>query len=92
VPGPELPDSGFVEPRTIEIHGKEVEGMTNGTVRWFNRTIGAGFIRTDDGENVMFLHSAVKESDPSVIREGARVSVDILESQYGFTATKVRAA
>jgi len=66
--------------------------MTNGTVRWFNRTIGAGFIRTDDGENVMFLHSAVKESDPSVIREGARVSVDILESQYGFTATKVRAA
>jgi len=89
---PELPDAGFDEPRRIEIHKKEVEDMTNGTVRWFNRTIGAGFIRTDDGENVMFLHSAVKESDPSVIREGARVSVDILESQYGFTATKVRAA
>jgi len=28
--------------------------MSNGTVRWFNRTVGAGFIRTDDGENVMF--------------------------------------
>jgi cold shock protein len=66
--------------------------MTNGTVRWFNRTIGAGFIRTDDGENVMFLHSAVKESDPSLIREGARVSVEVLESQYGFTATNVKAA
>jgi cold shock CspA family protein len=66
--------------------------MSNGTVRWFNRTIGAGFIRTDDGENVMFLHSAVKESDPSVIREGARVSVDISESQYGYTAINVRAA
>ena len=61
-------------------------------MRWFNRTIGAGFIRTDDGENVMFLHSAVKEPDPSVIREGARVSVDILESQYGYTATTVKAA
>jgi cold shock CspA family protein len=66
--------------------------MANGTVRWFNRTIGAGFIRTDDGENVMFLHSAVKEPDPTVIREGARVRVDILESQYGYTATTVRAA
>ncbi len=66
--------------------------MSIGTVRWFNRTIGAGFIRTDDGENVLFLHSAVKESDPSVIREGARVSVDVLESEYGFTATRVKAA
>lgn len=46
--------------------------MLNGTVRWFNRTIGAGLIRTDDGENVLFLYSAVRESDPSVIREGAR--------------------
>jgi len=34
--------------------------MSNGTVRWFNRTIGAGFIRTDDGENVMFLNHAIK--------------------------------
>jgi len=65
--------------------------MLNGTVRWFNRTIGAGFIRTDDGENVLFLQSAVKESDPSLIREGSRVSVDVLVSQHGFTATHVRA-
>ena len=49
--------------------------MSKGTVRWFNRTIGAGFIRTDNGENVLFLHSAVKESDPSLIREGARVRI-----------------
>jgi cold shock CspA family protein len=66
--------------------------MSNGTVRWFNRTIGAGFIRTDDGENVLFLHTAVKASDPSWIREGARVSVDVSESQYGYTAIKVEAA
>ncbi len=65
--------------------------MSNGTVRWFNRTIGAGFIRTDDGENVMFLDSAVKESDPNLIREGARVSVDVVESPYGFTGANARA-
>lgn len=66
--------------------------MSSGTVRWFNRTIGAGFIRTDDGENVLFLHSAVRESDPGFIREGARINVDYQESQNGFTAIKVRAA
>ena len=66
--------------------------MSSGTVRWFNRTIGAGFIRTDNGENVLFLHSAVRESDPGFIREGARVNVDFLESQNGLTAINVRAA
>jgi cold shock CspA family protein len=66
--------------------------MSNGTVRWFNRTIGTGFIRTDDGQNVLFLHSAVNESDPSLIREGARVCLDVLESQYGLRAINVRAA
>jgi len=66
--------------------------MSSGTVRWFNRTIGAGFIRTDDGENVLFLRSAVREPDPGFIREGARVNVDFLESQNGLTAINVRAA
>ena len=66
--------------------------MSSGTVRWFNRTIGAGFIRTDDGENVLFLYSAVREPDPGVIREGARVNVDFLESHNGLTAINVRAA
>ena len=63
--------------------------MLNGTVRWFNRTIGAGFIRTDDGENVMFLNRAIKDFDPQEIKEGLRVSLDIQESQHGFTAVSV---
>ena len=65
--------------------------MSSGTVMWFNRTIGAGFIRTDDGDSVLFRRSSVKESDPSMIREGARVRVDVMESQYGPTAIHVRA-
>jgi len=66
--------------------------MSKGNVRWFNRTIGAGFIRTDNGENVLFLHSAVKESDPSLIREGTRVCLDVQESQSGLRANNVRVA
>ena len=63
---------------------------SKGTVRWFNRSIGAGFIRTDEGENVMFLNSAIRDFDTKTVREGLRVSLDILESQYGFSAANVR--
>jgi len=72
------------------IHERGYGAMSKGTIRWFNRTIGAGFIRTDDGENVLFLHSSIEASDPSLIREGARVNVEVLESQNGFTASHVR--
>ena len=65
--------------------------MSSGTVRWFNRTIGAGFIRTDDGKNVMFLNNVIKDFDPQGMKEGLRVSLDLLESQDGFTAVSVKA-
>jgi cold shock CspA family protein len=65
--------------------------MSKGTVRWFNQMIGTGFIRTDDGKNVMFLHNAATESEPSLFREGARVCLDVQESQYGLRAINVKA-
>ncbi len=65
--------------------------MSKGIVRWYNRTIGAGFIRTDDGANVLFLRSSIRESDPGIIREGVRVNVEVLENQNGLTATRVQA-
>jgi cold shock CspA family protein len=66
--------------------------MPNGTVKWFNKKMGAGFIRTDDGENVSFHYSAIQEADTSSIREGARVCLEVLKSQYGLTAINVRTA
>ena len=64
--------------------------MPSGTVRWFNRKTGAGFIRTDDGENVFFQGGAIRDSDPESIYNGARVSLDILKSKYGLTGVNVR--
>ena len=64
--------------------------MTSGTVRWFNRNTGAGFIRTDDGENVFFQNSSVRASDPGSIYNGARVSLDVLKGKYGLTGVNVR--
>ena len=64
--------------------------MSYGTVRWFNQKIGAGFIRTDDGENVSFLNSTVQESDRSSLQKDARVFLEVLKSQYGLAAINVR--
>jgi cold shock CspA family protein len=74
------------------INDTEDRTMPNGTVRWFNRTIGAGFIKTDDGENVLFLNGVIQDSDPCSIHRGARVCLDVLKSQYELTAINVRAA
>ena len=68
----------------------EVSTMPYGTVRWFNAKTGAGFIRTDDGENVLFLSGSLQHSEPRLIYRGVRVCLDLLKSKYGFTAINVR--
>ncbi len=66
--------------------------MPYGTVRWFNTKTGTGFIRTDEGENVLFLNGAIRDSLPTSIFRGARVCLDVLKSKYGLTAVNVRIA
>ena len=73
------------------INDTEVRSMPYGTVRWINTKTGAGFIRTDDGENVLFLNGAIQNSDTSSIYKGVRVCLDVLKSRYGLTAINVRA-
>jgi cold shock CspA family protein len=75
---------------SMQMNGREIRNMPYGTVRWFNPKTGAGFIRTDDGENVLFLNGAIQDSDPCSIHRGARVCLDVLKSQYGLTAINVR--
>ena len=65
--------------------------MPYGTVKWFNTKTGAGYIKTDRGENVLFLNGAIQDSDPRSIHKGARVRLDVLKNQYGLTAINVRA-
>jgi len=65
-------------------HG--VSTMPYGTVRWFNAKTGAGFIRTDDGENVLFLSGSLQDSDPNSIYRGSRVSLDVLKTRSGDLA------
>ena len=51
--------------------------MPMGKIKWFNQQIGAGFIRSDEGENVFFRLSAIRSEDPKTIQRGQCVSFDI---------------
>ncbi len=64
--------------------------MPSGTVRWFNRKTGAGFIRTDDGENVFFQKGSIRDANQEGVFNGARVSLDVLKGKYGLTGINVR--
>ena len=53
--------------------------MTTGTVKWFNPEKGFGFIAPDDGGNDAFVHiSAVQRSGISDLREGQKVSFELV--------------
>ncbi len=61
--------------------------MTNGTVKFFNKPRGFGFITPDDGEKDLFVH---KSNLVDEITEGDKVSYDVEESEKGLNAINVK--
>ncbi|MBN9061938.1 MAG: cold-shock protein [Rhizobiales bacterium 65-9] len=56
--------------------------MTTGTVKWFNANKGFGFIQPDDGQKDVFVHiSAVERSGLGDLREGDKISYDIVRDK-----------
>ena len=52
--------------------------MANGTVKWFNKTKGYGFIEPQDGSKDVFVHiSAVESAGLSDLQENQQVSYDV---------------
>jgi CspA family cold shock protein len=53
--------------------------MAIGTVKFFNTTKGFGFIQPNDGSKDVFVHiSAVEKAGLGTLREGEKVSYEIV--------------
>lgn len=67
--------------------------MPNGTVKWFNREKGFGFIQPDGGGEDVFLHKdAVARSGMGNPNPGQKVSYDADRDRRGrISAKNVRA-
>ena len=65
--------------------------MPSGTVKWFNATKGYGFIQPDGGTKDVFVHiSAVERAGLSDLREGAKVTYDVVPSKGKESAENLK--
>jgi CspA family cold shock protein len=60
--------------------------MASGTVKWFNKVKGYGFIQPSDGGKDVFVHiTAVERAGMDTLVEGQRINYDLV-SERGKTA------
>lgn len=63
--------------------------MEKGTVKWFNRTKGYGFIKRSTGEDVFVHYKSIEGDGFKVLNEGDEVEFDVEKGPKGLQATKV---
>jgi CspA family cold shock protein len=66
--------------------------MATGTVKWFNDAKGFGFITPDDGSEDLFAHfSAINMSGFKTLKEGQKVSFEVVQGPKGKQASNIQA-
>ncbi|MBL8287498.1 MAG: cold-shock protein [Rubrivivax sp.] len=65
--------------------------MTTGIVKWFSDAKGFGFIEPEGGGGDVFAHfSAVQMDGFRTLRQGSRVSYDLVQGPKGDSAQNIR--
>ena len=67
--------------------------MATGIVKFFNTTKGFGFIQPSDGGKDVFVHvSAVERAGMGSLREGQKISYDVVNERGKDAASNLRNA
>lgn len=63
--------------------------MVEGKVKWFNDAKGYGFIEREGQKDIFVHYSSIVQDGFKSLKEGERVSFEIVEGPKGLTAEKV---
>ncbi|MBI3871470.1 MAG: cold-shock protein [candidate division Zixibacteria bacterium] len=67
--------------------------MPEGSVKWFNDAKGYGFVTQDGTDKDIFVHyTAIKREGFKTLREGDRVTFEVVDGPKGLQATNVNTA
>jgi CspA family cold shock protein len=69
--------------------GSSGEPREEGEVKWFNSTKGFGFITKDDGEEIFVHFRSIRGEGRRSLRDGQRVSFEVVNSDKGPQAEDV---
>ena len=62
----------------------------NGVVKWFNDAKGFGFISRENGEDVFVHFRAIQIQGFKSLKEGQKVSFEVVQGQKGLQADAVQ--
>lgn len=66
--------------------------MASGTVKWFNKVKGYGFIQPSDGGKDVFVHiTAVERAGLDTLNEGQKINYELMTERGKTAATNLKA-